>query len=320
MRAVLGAAPKRTRRGRSCPSRGRCRPSKRTVRADRVVEAALDARLGGLGVLLRGPGPFRRRCSGLRSQTLRSGGTWAGYASLRWAGIVRLLRSRPSAQDPAADHPKAPKAEEGVRGGGERSDARDRLRETVAEIVEHDPPLYLAGGFATDNAFFGGVLKETERSARRNIRVARYASPAEEVRFGTSKLDAVLGFLEAKSGALKGRLPVDLDKLRIPIARGESTVSLGIEEATVEEIAAATRALKRKEGAAARKTSPVVAAVSSELKSAPLRTISVRLSAGKRSLGDVPLPPCPPSPRPSPASSSPTATRSSLGVEPADPD
>ncbi len=172
----------------------------------------------------------------------------------------------------------------------EGASAFDRLWETAAEIVEHDPPLYLAGGFATDKAFFADVLNETERSARRNMRVAKYASPDEEVRYGTSKLDAVLGFLDAKNGGPpRTRTPVDFEKLRIPVTRAGKTVAAKVEDATVEEIAAATRAARRKTGTAPRKTSPVAAAVARELRSGALRGISVHVAAGKLALGDIPL-------------------------------
>lgn len=172
----------------------------------------------------------------------------------------------------------------------EGASAFDVLWETVAEIVEHDPPLYLAGGLATTKDFFTEHLGETDRSARRWMRVAKYASPAEEARYGVSKLDAVLGYLEAKSGgAIKGSLPVALDKLKIPVERDGKTSSVPLEEATVDAIHTATRKLKRGGQKLPRKTSPVLAAVTRELSKGKLRGISAKISGGKLMLGAVPL-------------------------------
>jgi hypothetical protein len=172
----------------------------------------------------------------------------------------------------------------------EGASAFDQLWEAAAAIVEHDPPLYLAGGVATAKAFFVQHLGENERTARRNMRVAKYASPAEEARFGTSKLDAALAYLEAKSGgALQGRLPVDFDKLRIPAERDGKPKSVLLADATVQEIAAATRKLSRQAHAPHPKASPVVAAVTKLFDTGALRGVSVRLAGGKVSIGSVPV-------------------------------
>lgn len=172
----------------------------------------------------------------------------------------------------------------------EGASAFDVLWETVAEIVENDPPLYLAGGLATTRDFLAQHLSETERSARRWMRVAKYASPAEEARYGVSKLDAVIGYLEAKSGgAIQGSLPVAFDKLKIPVERDGKTISVPLEEATVDAIETATRKLKRGGQKLPRKTSPVLAAVTRELSKGKLRGISAKISGGKLMLGAVPL-------------------------------
>lgn len=170
----------------------------------------------------------------------------------------------------------------------EGAGAFDALWEAAAEIVEHEPPLYLAGGFATAKAFIQQQLGETERNARRNMRIAKFASPSEEAQYGTSKLDAALTLLEAKAGELKGRLPVDFAKLRIPVDRpgGDKTVSF--EEATVQEILVAARRLQRGDKTKA-PASPTVAAVTKALQSKSLKGVSVRVAGGKLSLGGIPL-------------------------------
>ncbi len=172
----------------------------------------------------------------------------------------------------------------------EGAGAFDVLWETVAEIVEHEPPLYLAGGIATTKQFLSAHLGETERSARRWMRVAKFASPAEEARYGVSKIDAVIGYLEAKGGAaVKGRLPVKLDELKIPIERDGGTTRLSIEEATVEAIETAARKLKRAAQKTPKAVSPALAAITRELSKGKLRGVSAKLAGGKLLLGAIPL-------------------------------
>lgn len=164
----------------------------------------------------------------------------------------------------------------------------DERWEAVAEILDHDPPLYLAGGFATAREFLAAELGETERTARRYVRVARFASPVEEARYGVSKLDAVLAFLEARAGKPFGRLPVDFQRLRIPVRRDERPRRLTVASASVEEVRSATRALLRSSGGAAPGTAPLVRAVDAALAAGPLRGIRVRLAAGRLSFSGVP--------------------------------
>ena len=85
----------------------------------------------------------------------------------------------------------------------------------------------------------------------------------------------------------KGRLPVDFASVKIPAPRDGETRKVGIEEATAQEIAAATRALVRAEKKTPAKVSPVVSAVTKAFSKGPLRAISVRFSKGKLSFGGI---------------------------------
>jgi len=163
--------------------------------------------------------------------------------------------------------------------------AFDELWETVAEIVDHDPPLYLAGGFATTKAFLTKHLKESERTARRLMRVAKFASPNEEARYGVSKLDAALAWLEAKAGKPRGRLPVDFPKLRVPVKGGPT---LPFDEATVRDLTAATRELLRA-GKPRKNRPPLVRALATAIakKGKSLDGITVSLTNGKLTLGNI---------------------------------
>ena len=58
--------------------------------------------------------------------------------------------------------------------------------------------LYVAGGYESAKAFVAEEAKETLRTAQRNVRVAKYASPAEEQRWGTTLLDAALAYVSVQ--------------------------------------------------------------------------------------------------------------------------
>ena len=88
------------------------------------------------------------------------------------------------------------------------AEAFDELWEAAGEAAMHDPPLYVFGGYKSAAEFFEQRLHTDKRTAERNIRVAKYASPADEERYGATNLDAGIRWLEAKHGPLGGRTPV----------------------------------------------------------------------------------------------------------------
>ena len=113
--------------------------------------------------------------------------------------------------------------------------------EAAMSIVEHSPPLYLAAGIASVEDFYRDVMHEEPRQAERFIRVAKFASPAEEELYGVSKLEAAIAFVKAKLGTLPAHppLPVAFNRLRIPVKTGTKALA----DASVAEIRAATSAL-----------------------------------------------------------------------------
>ncbi len=126
------------------------------------------------------------------------------------------------------------------------SSAFDERYEAIGEILDSDPPLWVAGGFSTIPDFIAAVVREPGRTVRRMVRVARFASPAEEARYGVAKLDAALSYIEAKTGdSVKSRLPIDWRALRIPIRRGGRERRVPFADVTVDELHAAARALRR---------------------------------------------------------------------------
>lgn len=177
--------------------------------------------------------------------------------------------------------------------GAEREGAGafDRKWETVDAIINHDPPLYLAGGIATTAEFFRQYCKDTTvRTALRLVRVARYASPVEEERYTISKLDAALGWIDVQTGGLaKGRIPVDFAKLRFSVERDGARTRVGLDEATVQEIRLETRKLQRKAHRPHPSASPVVLALNRALGRGRLKGIGIHQAHGKLSLTAIPM-------------------------------
>ena len=133
----------------------------------------------------------------------------------------------------------------------------DERYEAIADIVEHQPPLYLAGGFASQRAFERS-LGEVHSSVHRNMRVAKYATAKELETYGASRLDAAITFVETKNGGpLKGRTPIDFATLRFPVKGGTKRLA----DATVEELRAAIATLKG-HAHSSRKASPEATALS----------------------------------------------------------
>ena len=158
--------------------------------------------------------------------------------------------------------------------------AFDSKYETISEIVDAHPPLYLAGGFATATAFYAS-LGEDPRTVARNCAVAKFASPVEEAEYGPTKLDAAIALLQARAGGHPlGRLPVAFEKLRIPTKDGTKS----LHDATLDELRAATRALSHPSAAS---TSPAVAAVTKRLTSPGLKSVRVRFAGGHFTLTNI---------------------------------
>jgi hypothetical protein len=163
--------------------------------------------------------------------------------------------------------------------------AYDLKYETVGSIIEHDPPLYLAGGVSSVVEFVARYLPgESRRSVLRDVRVAQYASPDEEKAFGTSNIDAAIDYLEAKHGKPRRvRIPVDFAKLRIETEEGR----VPFPKVSVDQIRAATRVLKRVDGPKKRKQSPVVTEIVKRLPRSA-REVTVHFTDGLVSLGRIP--------------------------------
>lgn len=162
----------------------------------------------------------------------------------------------------------------------------DRRWEAAGAIIDHDPPLYVVGGHRNAAEFFRGVMKEEPRSASRYVRVARFASPRDEERYGVAKLDAALGLIEAKLGKPLAHppLPVALDRLRVPVADGTKN----LDDASVAEITAATGKLTS--GSRKKPKTAVRAAIEKSLaRVSSLKGVRVTERDGKLSFEGVPV-------------------------------
>lgn len=129
---------------------------------------------------------------------------------------------------------------------GRGAEAYDELWETVAEVVHHDPPLYVFGGYKSESDFYERALHTDLRSAKRNEAVAEHATPKEEAEYGESNIAAALDFITAKFGKLGKTLPVAFDRLKIPVRDGKNVRTVPFPKASVVEIQTATRELQRK--------------------------------------------------------------------------
>ncbi len=167
------------------------------------------------------------------------------------------LSPRPRAEDvPVAVDASLKKLWDGyakklASAGAAGASAFDVVWETARKVVEHEPALYTLGGYKSAAEFFQQHLKTDPRTATRNMRVAKWADPAEEETYGVTNLDAALRWLEAKYGELEHRLPVAFDKLKIEVERDGEGVLVPFAELTAVDIDRATRRLRDKGGKSA---------------------------------------------------------------------
>ena len=146
----------------------------------------------------------------------------------------------------------------------------DERYEAIADIVEHHPPLYLAGGFATEKAYFEKSIGEDRSTIYRNMRVAKYSTAKEVETYGASRLNEAIKFVETKNGGpLKGRTPIDFATLRFPVGAGTKKLA----DATVEELRAAIATLKG-HAHTSKKASPEATAISSLLSKSKVKGVT----------------------------------------------
>ncbi len=160
----------------------------------------------------------------------------------------------------------------------------DARYESIATILDHQPPLYLAGGFSTDADFIAKVVKEDKTSLYRNLRIARHASAEEIAKYTVSALDLAIAILESKNGApLKGRTPIAFDKLRFSFKDTTGLVTRAFSEMTVAQLRLAL-AYARGHATKAKKLSPAALAIESAIKRSKAKGVTFNVSGKTVSL------------------------------------
>ncbi len=166
----------------------------------------------------------------------------------------------------------------------------DRKYEAVAEVAEHNPPLYLAGGYADLQTFAAEFLHEDVRMLRDWMNVAKLASPDEEALYTPTRLALLLSLMRAQSK--DGTLPksVDWKKVRVPVvaagaAKGAAKSAL---DATLDEIRAARRVAMHAGDKPANHESKEVDSVRRVMRGDALGPVKVQYRDGMYSFGAVP--------------------------------
>ena len=164
----------------------------------------------------------------------------------------------------------------------------DERFEALAQIIDSDPPYYLAGGYATTREFLKAEApNETERGVSMGIRVAVHFDAADEQRYGITNLDALLGYLEAEAGGKLGRAKIHPERQTIRIKQGKGTKAISFAQATRAQIQAATRLALGKSGGSKAKLPAVVATLKKALGAAGLGNIAVSMRGGEVTLSGI---------------------------------
>jgi hypothetical protein len=220
-------------------------------------------------------------------------GARTASATQKKAAPEKRRRSAVAAVVPRADPKRKARFEalSRVIADAKKSNAKqfDALYEAIGEVLERE--LFLEGGYRSSGDYIAKVLNEPARTVLRNVRVAKYATAAEQVRYGIAKLDAALSFIEAKmGGSATGRLPVRFDALEIPAERDGVHTMLSLEEATVAHIHAASKDLLTQQVQRNDRRSAVERSIARALaKFASLAQVTVRVQQGKVRLGEFAL-------------------------------
>lgn len=164
----------------------------------------------------------------------------------------------------------------------------DDRYEALGEIIDSDPPYYLAGGHKTVAAFLKAEVPDQDaRTVRTYIRVARYFDPKDEERHGISKLDALLRYLEASGGAPLAPKKVSPDSQKIAVPKGKGLRTVPFAETSVQDLRAATRAAASRTGKQTTKVPPVVRELKALLSRAKLSEVGVRLRGDRIDLSGI---------------------------------
>ncbi len=152
---------------------------------------------------------------------------------------------------------------------------------TVTAIVEHVPPLYLAGGFATDVAFYEAELDESRQSVARNVRVAKLSTAGELARYGPTRLFLAIAYVEAKTKQpIVSRGAIDFDKLKVQFKRDGKVFSKPLRGLATVDLQAAVSQASGKEPKP-RKETPAAKAILAAVKESGVKGASATVTKTK---------------------------------------
>jgi hypothetical protein len=163
----------------------------------------------------------------------------------------------------------------------------DEQYEALGEILDGDPPLYLAGGYANEKAFLAAALPGVDvRSARRSCRVARYFDADDEAAHGVMKLDALLDYLEATRGVPVPPKKIHVEKQIVRVPKGKSTRPVAFADATLAVLRASVRRAKKQPG---ERASPAVVAVKAALEKHDFADVAVSIRRNQLTVSGIPV-------------------------------
>ena len=123
----------------------------------------------------------------------------------------------------------------------------------IADIVRHEPPLYLAASIGTESEFFKKVLGESRQSVWRHLRLARLATPAQVARYSPSRLSLAIAYVEAQTKrALTETDTIDFERLQIQLRGGRTAKNKPFSSATYADLLKATVEANKKTPASSR--------------------------------------------------------------------
>ena len=155
---------------------------------------------------------------------------------------------------------------------------------TVATVVNHVPPLYLAGGFATEQEFFAAQLQETRQSVNRNMRIVHLATAAEVEKHTPTRLRLAIAYVEAKNKQpLTDRTSVDFDKLKIQLKRDGKTITKLLTDLPYVDLVEAVAQVRGGLSKPAKET-PISKAITSALKASGIKGASATVTKTKVTL------------------------------------
>lgn len=172
-----------------------------------------------------------------------------------------------------------------------REDARfwDAKYEAIALVASHDPPLYLAGGYADFQTFAKEFLREDTRQVRDWMAVATLASPEEELLYTPTKLALLLGWLRAQSADRELPKNVDWKALKIPVTlSGGKKAMKTVGQLSLDEIRAARKLLLEQSGKRPVRDEREVRAMRKALDGGQFASVEVKYRDGLFSFSSVP--------------------------------